>query len=199
VPVSRPQADRATIRKFERLANEIRGCRLCPLSATRHQAVVYRGSFAPRVVFVGEAPGAEEDRTGLPFAGRSGAILDRAVAELGPTLGPWGVLNLLKCRPPQNRFDAAAARTCRPYLDRQLELLGPEGLVTLGGRALAAVDPAAPRVLLAAGAARARPAGWLFPMIHPAASMRSVRWRERWEQDVGRLRRWLDHRPSTTL
>ena len=89
---------------------------LSPPRGPRTQAVVYRGAPAPRLLFIGEAPGAEEDRLGLPFVGRSGAMLDAAVAELG--LGPeeFGVLNVLKCRPPGNRFDAGprptvAART----------------------------------------------------------------------------------------
>ncbi len=191
--------DRTRAAPFERLAREIRTCTLCPLSAHRLHAVVYRGSLQPRVVFVGEAPGAEEDRRGLPFVGRSGAILDRAVADLGPALGAWGVLNLLKCRPPANRFDRTAARTCRPYLDRQLELLRPEGLVSLGAHALAAFEPGAPRILLVAGTVRSRPPGWLFPLIHPAASLRSRRLRERWDRDLGALRSWLARAPSTTL
>ena len=185
--------------RWERLASEIHGCTLCALSASRTHAVVYRGSLAPKVVFVGEAPGAEEDRQGIPFVGRSGAILDRAIAALGTSLGPWGVLNLLKCRPPQNRFDPAAARTCRPYLDRQLALLRPDGLVSLGSRALAALDPTAPRVLLAAGRARVRPDGWLFPLIHPAASLRSRRLSERWTHDLEAFGAWLASGRSTTL
>ncbi len=185
--------------ELEALGRRIRACRLCSLATHRIQAVVYRGSLAPRVVFVGEAPGAEEDRQGLPFVGRSGAILDRAIAELGAPLGPWGIVNLLKCRPPDNRFDRRAAATCRPYLDRQLELLRPDGLVTLGAHALATLDPAAPRVLLAAGVARPRAAGWLFPMVHPAASLRSRRLRERWERDLRALGSWLGRAPSATL
>jgi len=178
-------------RAFEALSEEIRRCTRCPLSASRTQAVVYRGSFAPRIVFVGEAPGAEEDRQGVPFVGRSGKLLDRAVASLGPALGEYGVLNLLKCRPPGNRFDPSAARTCRPYLERQLALLRPRALVPLGARALAALDPTSAPILSVAGAPRRAAVGWLFPLIHPAAALRSRRRKERWEHDVRALESWL--------
>ena len=176
---------------FEQLSDEVRRCTRCPLAATRTQAVVYRGSLAPRVVFVGEAPGAEEDRQGVPFVGRSGQVLDRALASLGPPLGEHGILNILKCRPPANRFDRRAAETCRPFLDRQLALLRPRALVSLGAWALAALDPEAPRILLTAGTPRRSPAGWLFPLVHPAATLRSRRLRVRWETDVEALRAWL--------
>jgi uracil-DNA glycosylase len=181
---------------WNRLSRTIRACQLCPLGAVRTQAVVYRGGLAPRVVFVGEAPGAEEDRTGLPFVGRSGRELDRAIATLGLRPEEVGVLNVLKCRPPGNRFDPSAARTCRPYLDRQLQILRPEAIVTLGARALRVMDPAAPPVLSAA--CRPRGPGRIphFPLIHPAAALRSRRLRERWEQDFRALGRWLAERPA---
>jgi DNA polymerase len=181
---------------WERLSEEIRACRKCPLGATRTNAVVYRGGLVPRVVFIGEAPGAEEDRTGRPFVGRSGRELDRAVAALGLSEDEFGVLNVLKCRPPKNRFDRSAARTCRPYLDRQLDLLRPEVVVTLGARALAAIDPTALPMLSAAGRPRAREGTPHFPLIHPAAALRSRRMRERWERDLRALGRWLGERSA---
>ncbi|MGP8078545.1 MAG: uracil-DNA glycosylase [Thermoplasmata archaeon] len=176
---------------FERLSAEIRACRRCPLGAVRTQAVVYRGGLAPRLVFVGEAPGAEEDREGRPFVGRSGRILDAAIGTLGLTPAEVGILNVLKCRPPRNRFDPAAARTCRPYLDRQLALLQPRVVVPLGAQALRSLDPEAPPILRSAGAPRGGRDPALFPLVHPAASLRSTRLRERWHQDVTALANWL--------
>jgi len=172
---------------FESLTEEIVRCRLCPLGHTRTNAVVYRGGLAPRVVFVGEAPGVAEDRAGIPFVGRSGRILDEGIARLGLRESEFGVLNVLKCRPPGNRFDRAAASTCRPYLDRQLVLLRPELLVSLGAWALRALDPSAPPVLKAAGHLRPAPRGELFPLVHPAATLRSRRLRERWDRDLSTL------------
>jgi DNA polymerase len=150
------------------------------------------------VVFVGEAPGAEEDRTGIPFVGRSGRELDRAIASLGLPAEGVGVLNVLKCHPPGNRFDRAAARTCRPYLDRQLALLQPEVVVTLGARALAVLDPKAPAVLSVAGQPRPGGKPAHFPLIHPAAALRSRRWHARWDHDVRALARWLAERRAQT-
>jgi len=181
------------------LAEEIRACTRCPLAHHRQQAVVYRGSLSPRVVFVGEAPGAAEDREGIPFVGRSGKLLDDAIARIAPELGSFGVLNVLKCRPPRNRFDLVAARTCRPYLDRQLALLRPRLLVPLGARALATVDPDAPRILSSAGSPRYGPTGPLFPLLHPAAALRSRRLRERWDSDVTALGVWLASGALETL
>jgi uracil-DNA glycosylase len=173
------------------LVREIQTCTKCPLHRNRTHAVVYRGGGSPRIVFVGEAPGAEEDRVGLPFVGRSGRRLDAAVETLGLRDSEYGVLNLIKCRPPRNRFDPAAARACRPYLDRQLDLLRPGILVTLGARALSALDPAAPRVLLAAGTPRAAGKYRIFPLIHPAAALRSTTLAGRWSHDVAALKTWL--------
>lgn len=126
-------------------------------------------------------------------------MLDEAIEGLGPVLGPFGVLNLLKCRPPGNRFDPEAARTCRPFLDRQLALLRPEGLVSLGAKALSALSPEAPRVLRSAGRPLAWGDGWLFPMLHPAATLRARRWRERWDHDTVALGRWLRRAPVKML
>jgi uracil-DNA glycosylase len=177
--------------EWERLVREIQTCRRCPLGATRIQAVVYRGGLAPRVVFIGEAPGAAEDREGLPFVGRSGRRLDAAIESVGLRPEEFGVLNVLKCHPPANRFDRNAARTCRPFLDRQLGLLRPRLLVTLGASALQAMEPTAPPILTVAGAPRLGGALPLFPLIHPAAALRSRRLAERWTRDVDALRGWL--------
>jgi DNA polymerase len=156
--------------------------------------VVYRGAPRPRVLFIGEAPGAEEDRLGLPFVGRSGARLDEAIGRLGLGAPDVGVLNVLKCRPPKNRFDTAAADRCRPFLDRQLALLRPEVVVTLGARALAALDRTALPVTRSAGKGRSWGSLRLFPMLHPAATFRATRYRERWEHDLAALGRELSRR-----
>lgn len=176
------------------LTAEIRSCALCELHATRTQAVVYRGGPNPRVVFIGEAPGAEEDRTGMPFVGRSGRRLDGAIAEVGLAPPTFGIVNLIKCRPPKNVYSRIAAATCRPYLDRQLALLEPELLVPLGAHALAALDGTAPRITDAAGTPRSAGGRTLFPMLHPAATFRSRQNLARWERDVASLRAFLAQR-----
>lgn len=184
---------------WRRLTHEIWTCRRCPLAASRTHAVAYRGARSPWVVFVGEAPGAQEDRQGLPFVGRGGELLDRTTALVGLTSTDFGIVNVLKCRPPRNRFDATAALACRPYLDRQLDLLAPRAIVTLGARALRALDPSAPPMLRAAGSPRVGRGRPLFPMVHPAATFRARRMAERWTHDTAKLSVWLRSvRPART-
>ncbi|MCI4318276.1 MAG: uracil-DNA glycosylase, partial [Thermoplasmata archaeon] len=108
-----PRGTGATGPEWDRLGAEIASCTRCPLHRSRTQVVVYRGGTHPSVVFVGEAPGRDEDRLGLPFVGRAGRALDRAIESVGLTAEQVGILNLIKCRPPDNVFDPAAARTCR--------------------------------------------------------------------------------------
>jgi uracil-DNA glycosylase len=195
---SRPSAPSAPDDPWEHLTAEIQQCTRCPLHRTRTQAVVYRGARHPRIVFVGEAPGAEEDRVGLPFVGRAGRRLDAAIATLGLSHQEYGILNLVKCRPPRNVFLASAARTCRPYLDRQLDLLRPQLLVTLGARALEALDPTAPRVLQCAGRPRGSGRVPLFPLVHPAA-LRSRAMARRWNDDLRALDSWLKTGPPPAM
>ena len=177
--------------EWERLSEEIRSCTRCPLHRTRTQAVVYRGGPNPRLVFVGEAPGAEEDRVGRPFVGRSGRLLDESVAGLGVPPDSVGMINVLKCRPPKNVFVDRSVAACRPYLDRQLALLSPRVVVPLGAHALEALDPSAPRITDAAGRARTAGAWPLFPLLHPAAALRSRRNLARWRDDMDRLHAFL--------
>ena len=191
-----PERPTALDPEWEALSAEIRACTRCRLHETRTQAVVYRGSLAPRVLFIGEAPGAAEDRDGRPFVGRSGKRLDAAILALALAPEEFGVLNVVKCRPPGNRFDRVAERTCRPYLDRQIALLRPELLVTLGAHALRALAPDAPAVLDVAGSPLPGRSPPVFPLIHPAAAMRSRRWAQRWERDVVGLGAWLRARPA---
>ena len=146
--------------------------------------MVYRGGEHPTIVLVGEAPGASEDREGRPFVGRSGRRLDEALAGAGILPGEVGIVNLLKCRPPANRFDPAAARTCRGYLDGQLALLAPRLVVPLGANALRALDPGAPPITGCAGTLRTGRDPPLFPLLHPAAALHAPRLRARWERDM---------------
>lgn len=178
-------------RAWRRLVGEIEACRRCPLGNLRSHVVVYRGAAHPVVVFVGEAPGREEDQQGVPFVGRAGRRLDEAICRLGLAPDSYGILNVVKCRPPGNRLPRESISACAPFLEQQLRLLGSRLLVTLGAHALHAIDPGAPRVMQAAGVLRRAGDRRLFPLIHPAATFRSRRAYERWAEDVDRLRRRL--------
>jgi len=115
---------------------EVRGCQKCGLAATRTRTVFGQGSPAARVVFVGEAPGFEEDRQGLAFVGPAGQLLTRMIQAMTLTRDAVYICNVLKCRPPNNRDPAGDEITaCSPYLVRQLEIIRPEVIVALGAPA----------------------------------------------------------------
>lgn len=129
VPHSKRQAALDVIR------DEIAVCPKCAeLCATRNQTVPGEGNVSPRLMFIGEAPGAEEDRTGRPFVGRAGALLNDMITKgMGLTRQDVFIGNIIKCRPPENR-DPTPQETanCLPYLQRQIEILRPEFLCLLG-------------------------------------------------------------------
>jgi uracil-DNA glycosylase family 4 len=119
---------------LDELALEASTCTRCALAAGRTQVVFGMGDPHADLLFIGEGPGAEEDRQGLPFVGRSGQLLDRLmVEEIGITREHAYIANVVKCRPPGNRDPLPPEITaCRPYLERQIELIGPKVVVTLG-------------------------------------------------------------------
>lgn len=127
----RPASSAATL---EILRQEVAGCRLCDeLATTRTQTVFGVGAPRARLCFLGEAPGADEDRTGEPFVGRGGQLLNKMLEACRLKREEIYILNILKCRPPGNRNPTPAeAANCRPFLERQIELIGPEYICCLG-------------------------------------------------------------------
>ncbi len=128
-----PVAERPA--QLESLAEEVAGCERCPLlAASRTQTVFGEGSATARLMFVGEAPGADEDRTGRPFIGRAGALLtDMITKGMGLDRGDVYIANVLKSRPPENRDPLPEeVAHCLPYLERQIAIIRPEFLCLLG-------------------------------------------------------------------
>lgn len=119
------------------LAQEVAGCTRCTeLVEARTQTVFGVGPVRPRLCFLGEAPGADEDRQGEPFVGAAGQLLDKIIAAMTLRREDVYILNVLKCRPPGNRNpENAEVANCRPYFERQLEILQPEFICCLGGYA----------------------------------------------------------------
>jgi uracil-DNA glycosylase family 4 len=164
---------------LEAIAAEVRICTKCRLHETRTKAVPGEGDPETEVVFVGEAPGFNEDQGGRPFIGRAGDLLVKLLASIGWRREEVFITNIVKCRPPDNRDpqpDEIAA--CAPYLRRQLELLDPAVIVTLGRHSMARFMPDA-RISQAHGTLRpvdpatgARDA-FAFAMYHPAAALRT--------------------------
>lgn len=115
---------------------EVRVCTACPLSTTRTQTVFGEGSADADIVFVGEGPGAEEDKTGRPFVGRAGELLTKMIEAMGLTRRDIFIGNIVKCRPPGNRAPAGdEVQACIGYLLRQLQIIQPKVIVTMGNPA----------------------------------------------------------------
>ncbi len=123
-------------KELEKIAEQTRQCRLCDLGSLRTNAVPGEGSSNARIVFIGEAPGAEEDAQGRPFVGRAGQLLDKIIIACGLNRSDIYIGNILKCRPPENRDPRAEeVISCLPYLQRQIEIIEPEIIVALGAHA----------------------------------------------------------------
>ncbi len=161
------------------IAAEVRDCTRCRLHVGRTLAVPGEGNPSTEVVFVGEGPGFNEDRQGRPFVGRAGDLLVKLLGSIGWRREDVFITNIVKCRPPENRDpepDEIAA--CAPYLVRQLEILDPAVVVTLGRHSMGRFMPGA-RISQAHGTVRpadpvtgARDA-LVFAMYHPAAALRT--------------------------
>jgi uracil-DNA glycosylase family 4 len=123
--------------ELELLATRVAACTRCPgLASTRTQTVFGFGPLDPELCFIGEAPGADEDATGEPFVGAAGQLLNRIIAACGFKREEVYICNILRCRPPGNRQPQAdEAANCREYLERQLQLVGPRYICTLGATA----------------------------------------------------------------
>jgi uracil-DNA glycosylase len=150
------------------------GCVACPeLAATRTTVVVGDAPAGARLVLIGEAPGAEEDRTGRPFVGKAGQLLDRVLAGAGLDRDAVAVVNVLQCRPPGNRTPTTTeAVRCRGWLDRKLALIEPSLVVTLGLSAAVAFLGRGIRLGTVRGTVHEVDGRRVLPTYHPSAAIR---------------------------
>jgi DNA polymerase len=167
------------------LARELADCTRCRLSEKRRSVVFGEGDSRARILFVGEGPGAEEDRTGRPFVGQAGQLLDRMIAAMGFDRSGVYIANVVKCRPPGNRDprdDEIAA--CSPFLDRQIELIRPEVIIALGRFAASRLTGTKKSM----GALRGRWSHYkgvpLLPTFHPAYLLRNPKAKREVWQDL---------------
>jgi uracil-DNA glycosylase len=156
------------------LAAASQGCTACPeLAATRTTVVVGDAPAGARLALVGEAPGAEEDKAGRPFVGKAGRLLDQLLVEAGLDRGTVAVVNVLQCRPPGNRTPTTTEATrCRGWLDRKLDLLAPELVVTLGLSAAVAFLGRGITLGAVRGTVHEVAGRRLLPTYHPSAAIR---------------------------
>jgi DNA polymerase len=161
---------------FRELAEVACACTKCPLAATRTQVVFGVGDPHADLVFVGEGPGAEEDRQGIPFVGRAGQLLTRLVEGIGLGRDDVYICNVVKCRPPGNRDPLPAEiDACRPYLEAQLDFLEPRVVVTLGNFATKLLLDTKVGITKLRGQEHPFRGGRaeLIPTLHPAAVLRN--------------------------
>jgi DNA polymerase len=175
-------------------------CERCPLSATRTQVVFGNGNADAELMFIGEAPGAEEDRQGLPFVGRAGQLLDQLLAGIDLGRKDVWVSNVIKCRPPGNRDpQPVEIESCHPYLMRQVELIEPRVIATLGNFATKLLTGSRVGITRVRGTPQVHEiAGrtvFLMPLLHPAAALRTPSLVETLREDFRALADLLGQAP----
>ena len=185
---------------LEEINASIRSCRKCPLSLGRTLAVPGAGALDPLVMLVGEGPGFHEDQDGVPFVGNAGAYLDKWMASINlHRERDLYISNVVKCRPPNNRDPKPEELdSCVPYLFRQIELVRPRMIVTLGRISM--------RILTKTTQGITRIHGRFFeyrgipvvPTFHPSAVLRRSEYRRPVWEDLKKVRSWLDEHPMDT-
>ncbi len=174
------------------LYKQVRKCELCALHSTRTQAVFGAGNANADLMFVGEAPGQQEDLEGIPFVGRAGKLLNELLAENGLARDDVFIANVLKSRPPGNRDpQAEEIEACKPYLFRQVELIEPTVICTLGNFSTKLLTGSQTGISRVHGVPQVHRLGErtvkIFPIYHPAAGLRTPSVKEILREDFKKL------------
>jgi DNA polymerase len=174
------------------LYREARPCTRCALAEGRTQVVFGAGHADAGLMFVGEAPGFHEDQQGLPFVGRAGQLLEELLGGIGLAREDVFICNVLKCRPPGNRDPQPdEIEACRPYLDRQIELVAPRVVATLGNFATKLLTRSSAGITRVHGESQRHEIGGrellVMPLFHPAAALRTPSVKQQLADDIARL------------
>ena len=172
---------------LEQLEEAVHSCTSCSLHQGRTQAVPGEGPLSADIMFIGEGPGFHEDRQGRPFVGAAGKFLEELLASIGMTREQVYIANVVKCRPPGNRDplpDELSA--CEPYLERQIQLIKPRVIVTLGRFSMYRYFPGA-SISKIHGQPKRVGNAMVVPMFHPAAALHQPKWRPLVEADFKKL------------
>jgi uracil-DNA glycosylase len=177
--------------------NQASICERCPLSDTRNRVVFGAGNADADLMFVGEAPGAEEDRQGLPFVGRAGGFLTELLEGIGLKRDDVFIANVLKCRPPGNRDpQPEEIDSCRPYLEKQVELIQPRVIGTLGNFSTKLLTANPTGITKVRGTPQEHVIGgrsvYMLPLFHPAAGLRTTRVAEQLREDFRQIPELLE-------
>ena len=174
------------------LYKEVSKCTKCPLHETRTKTVFGAGNADADLMFVGEAPGAEEDRQGLPFVGRAGQLLNELLVEIGLSREEVFICNVLKSRPPENRDpQPTEIAACEPYLFEQVRLIQPRVVCTLGNFATKLLTGNPTGITRVRGTPQTHELGGrtvhLLPLFHPAAALRTPAVKEQLRADFATI------------
>ena len=160
--------------QLNKLCQEMANCQLCPLSKTRHNVVFGDGNPNAQIVFVGEAPGADEDQQGLPFVGKAGQLLTKIIEAMGINRKDVYICNILKCRPPENRNPLPdEISLCEPFLKKQLQAISPKVICALGTFAAQTLLKTDVTISLLRGRFHTYNGIKLMPTYHPAYLLRN--------------------------
>lgn len=186
------------------LYKEVQDCTRCPLHETRTKAVFGAGNADADLMFVGEAPGAEEDRQGLPFVGRAGQLLNQLLEEIGLSREEVFIANVLKSRPPGNRDpQPGEIAACEPYLFEQVRLIEPKVVCTLGNFSTKLLTGSPTGITKVRGTPQAHELGGrmvlLLPLFHPAAALRTPAVKETLRADFATIPELLSRPPLTPV
>jgi uracil-DNA glycosylase family 4 len=175
------------VSQLSELNQEILVCQRCILAKSRTNAVPGEGPEDAAIMFIGEGPGFHEDRQGRPFVGAAGQYLDELLEQIGLKRAHVYIANVIKCRPPANRDpQPEEVEACRPYLDRQIELIRPRLVITLGRFSMARYFPGV-TISRIHGQPKRIGSVIYYPMFHPAAALHQPKWRAIVEQDFLRI------------
>jgi DNA polymerase len=186
------------------LATSVAGCTRCPLAAGRTQVVFGSGDPAADLMFVGEAPGFHEDQQGVPFVGQAGKLLERLLAGIGLERRGVYIANVIKCRPPGNRDpQPEEIEACESYLFRQVELIRPRVVATLGNFATKLLSGKPTGITRVHGQEQETTIGGrrvlLYPLYHPAAALYTPAMLKVLESDFARLPELLGREPAPVV
>lgn len=175
------------------LDQEACSCQKCGLAQTRTSVVFGSGKTNADLLFVGEAPGAEEDRQGLPFVGTAGQLLTRMIEAMGLTRKDVYITNIIKCRPPNNRDPKPdEIAECQPYLLQQIDLIAPVVICTLGRFAAQTLLQTTESIGRLRGKIFEYQGAKLVPTYHPAALLRNAHWKRPAWEDLKLVRKLYD-------
>lgn len=173
---------------IDKVASEVVVCTKCRLCNTRKHAVPGEGSRSARVMFVGEAPGEQEDNQGRPFVGAAGKLLTELVESIGLRREDVYITNIVKCRPPNNRPPRKdETQACGPYLERQMSLIQPRVICPMGNSAIRGLMNSEDSVTLLHGIPFEVGSITYFPMFHPAAALYTFSLKKVLEEDFKKL------------